>query len=132
MIATPTAAHIACFTRKRYCCSGWSRAITADALYTITMLAHTSRSVARNRILSDLSFLAIAPAPDVSPRPIRNMGRGRVGPRQDAPTEPPGAVSSHQSAGDETRRSQTGAGLCFPAARSRPHAPTDDCSPLVV
>jgi hypothetical protein len=35
-------------------------AITADALYTITTLAHTSSSMAVNKSLSDLSFRAMA------------------------------------------------------------------------
>ena len=50
---------------SRYVCSrryGWSNrssATTADALYTITTLVHTSSSVAVKSNLSDLSFRAI-------------------------------------------------------------------------
>src|SRR5687767_4698245 len=44
-------------------------ASTADALYTITTLQQTSSSVARNRILSDLSFRAIVMG--LSRRPYR-------------------------------------------------------------
>ena len=35
-------------------------AITAEALYTMTRLAHTSTSVAMNSHLSDLSFRAMS------------------------------------------------------------------------
>jgi hypothetical protein len=57
--ASPMSAHATCFTRKRY--GFWKRciAMTAEALYTITMPVHTSSSVAVKSNLSDLSFRAI-------------------------------------------------------------------------
>ena len=57
--ARPNAAHMACRMRKKY---GWLYrfwASTADALYTMTTLAPTSRRVAMNSTLSDFSFRAI-------------------------------------------------------------------------
>src|SRR2546426_6224817 len=55
----PSTAHMACLTRNIDGLPYRSRVTTAEALYTITMLRHTSSSVARNNTLSDLSFLAI-------------------------------------------------------------------------
>src|SRR2546427_3216015 len=56
---SPSTAHMACLTRNIDGLPYRSRVTTAEALYTITMLRHTSSSVARNNTLSDLSFLAI-------------------------------------------------------------------------
>jgi hypothetical protein len=59
MTASPITAHASCLTRNKYGCCQRSIAITAEALYTITTPVQTSRSVATNRSLSDLSFRAI-------------------------------------------------------------------------
>src|SRR2546427_7922126 len=56
---SPSTAHMACWPRTIDGLPYRSRVTTAEALYTITMLRHTSSSVARNNTLSDLSFLAI-------------------------------------------------------------------------
>src|SRR3954471_10595018 len=57
--ARPSAAHMDCLIRNRYALWFRSWAIMADALYTITMLANTRSSVAKNSTLSDFSFRAI-------------------------------------------------------------------------
>jgi hypothetical protein len=59
--ASPSRANVACLNRKRlgrcwYC----SIPMTAEALYTMTRLTHTSTRVAVKSSLSDLSFRAIA------------------------------------------------------------------------
>ena len=63
MIAMPERRPHPCFTRNRYGLPKRNSAIAAEALYTITTLASTSSSVARNRTLSDFSFRAILHAP---------------------------------------------------------------------
>src|SRR5215217_5742133 len=57
--ARPSAAHIDCLIRNRYGLWFRSCAIMADALYTMTTLANTSSSVAKNSTLSDFSLSAI-------------------------------------------------------------------------
>src|SRR5689334_25119721 len=54
----PSTAHIACLIRNMDGLPNFSRPATAEALYTMTIDSATSRTVARNRTRSDLSFLA--------------------------------------------------------------------------
>ena len=70
--ARPSIVHNTCFVRKKYGCWKRSSATTADALYTITTLAHTSSSVAVKRTLSDFSLLAIT---DVPPNARKHLCR---------------------------------------------------------
>src|SRR5918994_5628418 len=56
--ARPSIVQRPCLMRNKYGCWKRSRATSAEALYTITMLAHTSSRVAVNRILSDLRVRA--------------------------------------------------------------------------
>ncbi len=66
-----------CFVRNRYGLPVRSIATTADALYTMTMLRLTSRSVAMNRTRSDLSLRAIKPRFDPPKTPTTERGCGR-------------------------------------------------------
>ena len=113
MAASPSAAHIACFIRKKY---GWLNrfmASTADALYTITTLAHTSSSVARNSTLSDFSFRAI----------VTSLGPGQTEPYSSPAPAPRKTVNvrasgqqSSVSRGVGTPASQAGA-ACVPSSQ---------------
>src|SRR5581483_5182614 len=85
----------------------------------MTTLTATSRMVARNRIRSDLSFLAISAynAPCKAKLPFtRNIVSGQ-----------------QSSAGLGWRHQLRRPGQpAFPAASPSPQRPTDDCSPLTI
>ena len=76
--AMPTEAHITCWVTNKYGCWKRSSATSAEALYTMTTLAQTSASVARNSHLSDGSFRAILPPPPQSAADEPKVSRRRL------------------------------------------------------
>src|SRR3954468_18886034 len=78
---SPSSAQVPCLNKYRYGSRLASIATTADALYTITTLVHTRRTVAVNSNLSDLSFRAILRRLKVRPGRTDNHPDGAHQPR---------------------------------------------------